>query len=477
MHAWEKFLLELENSLGRETVIQWLRPLKVTDFDACNLYLEAQDSFQLAWFEEHMRQKVKGKLANPNGNEIKVHLTLRESAGYEKKGTKRGKFKPNEKVYRPALNLGQDPLDESATLDDFLVSSENELTFKCVCEMTGFSPKAKKLAPPKVGAENFNPIFIYGNSGSGKTHLLMACASLLQKQGLSVLYIRAETFTEHVVAAIRNGAMQEFRKAYRHVDVLIIDDVHIFARRGATQEEFFHTFNSLHSSGRQIILSANSPPQLLEAIEPRLISRFEWGILLHLERFSPQEIKSWISKRALSLDLLLDDETIDYLIKTFQAHTKSLERALHALVIRSQSGNTLRKHKAIPIDAAKAKGYLFDLIEEERLKGINPPKIIRAVADYFGMRTDDLLGKSQARDSAVPRQMAMYICRMLLQLPYLKIGQIFGRDHSTVMSSVKQVEEKVKVQDKDTCAAKFEILRRLESQDLSCTLETAVANV
>ncbi len=454
MQAWEDFLREQESTLGRATVAQWLRPLKVVDFDACNLHLEAEDSFQLAWFEEQVRQKIKNDFCNENGRPIKVHLRVRDQPSFNQKGRKSPKKKAAQKEYLPALNLVQDSLDEAATLEDFIVSPVNELTFKCISDMTSL--------PPKVAPGSFNPVFIHGNSGSGKTHLLMACASLLQKQGLSVLYIRAETFTEHVVAAIRNGAMQEFRKAYRHVDVLLIDDVHIFARRGATQEEFFHTFNSLHSSGRQIFLTANAPPQLLEAIEPRLVSRFEWGILLHLERLAPQEIKTWLLKRARAFDLILNDETVDYLVKTFQAHTKSLERALHALIIRSQS-NKGAWRKAIDVEAAQS--YLNDLIEEERQKGMNPTRIIRATSDYFGMRVDDLLGKSQARDCAVPRQIAMHICRMLLQLPYLKIGQVFGRDHSTVMTSVKQIEKKLQKQDKETCAAKFEILRRLETEE------------
>ncbi len=447
MQAWDAFLHEQEKELGKETVQRWLKPLKVVNFDAGNLYLQAQDSFQISWFNEHIQPRLKTKLFSSTGRRIKVHLSLQDES--YRRHAKKDAEGQKEKIYRPALNLSQDTLDPEATLENFFPTNANELLMKFVREM--LTQTSTKNSLP-------NPLFIHGESGSGKSHLLMAIAQQIQSHGSKAFFVRAETFMEHVVAAIRNGAMNEFRVAYRHVDVLIVDDVHFFARKGATQEEFFHTFNALHSSGKQIILSANCAPQFLEAIEPRLISRFEWGIVLRLEKMRDDETKSWMKKRAATLSLPLDDGAINFLVKTLNSQTKSLQSALHSLTLRSHL-NPVRIEK---IDAEKVQTLLADFLAKEKQKELNPQKILRAVADYYGVKTDDLLGKSQTKEVAAPRQMAMHLCRHLLRLPYLKIGLIFSRDHSTVMSSVKQVEKKIKDEEKETCSAKVEISRQLQ---------------
>lgn len=450
MRAWQEFLKKQEEVLGENTVSRWLKPLRVVNFDACNLYLEAEDSFQHAWFEEHIRKSVKANFTNDSGKPIKVHLSIASSEP-AKTVTK---AKISSKPFAPVLTLGEDSLDPAATLEEFLVTPANELTFKLLAEITGFKADTTKLAAPKVAMEGLNPLYLYGEAGSGKTHLLMGVAQMLRKQGLSVLYIRAETFTDHVVAAIRSGAMQEFRKAYRHAGVLIIDDIHILARRSATQEEFFHTFNTLHGSGKQIILSANAPPHLLEGIEPRLISRFEWGIQLHVEKLDLQTVGLWLEKKALSMGLTLTKNGHAFLIRTFHGDTRSLERALHALLLRTQGGS-----KNPSIDEECAEAYLSDLIHTEKMSETTPDKILKMVASYYGIRSEDLSGKSQTRDAVLPRQMAMYLCRSLLKMPYLRIGHLFSRDHSTVMTSVKQVEEKLQQKDPEYCSAKAEILK------------------
>ncbi len=443
MLAWENFLSLKEGELGKAVVGRWLRPLRILDFDACNLYLEAQDSFQANWFEEQIRPKLKQQLKNNNGREIQVYLVVKA----EEKDARPKKEKKGKPTYRPELTLSSDSLDPDATLGDFVVTHSNDLLKSFLTEFTA--------SPPKIALGSFNPLFFYGPSGAGKSHLLMGLAHCLKERGLSVFYIRAETFTEHVVRAIRIGAMQEFRKAYRHIDVLIIDDVHLFARKWATQEELFHTFNTLHTAGRQIILSANAPPHLLTEIEPRLISRFEWGILLRTEKLEPAEVKELFQKRMSSYGLPLTEELLSFLFSTF-SQPKSISRALHTLLLRSHS------KKTSTLDLNLVKSYLAPLIEEEKENVLSPTKIVRAVADFYGMRTDDILGKSQSRDCAMPRQMAMYICRLQLDLPFLKIGSFFERDHSTVMSSIRQIQKKLDEGDGEVCSAKTTILHKLE---------------
>lgn len=261
MQAWDDFLLKQEPLLGKDVVEKWLRTMKVVHFDSGNLYLEAKDSFQVLWFEEHLRPTLKSKLLNNNFRPVKVHISVGELKTPPAQAP--AKSKTGKSPSPQAVHYFLDKIDPSLTLENFVPGETNKILFKLLSELTGYDPQTEKYTAPSVALGAFNPIYLWGGSGSGKTHLLMALAQAFKGRGLNPLYARAETFTEHVVAAIRGSEMQVFRKAYRHADILLIDDVHVFSRKDATQEEFFHTFNTLHTSGRQVILSANCirPPQ------------------------------------------------------------------------------------------------------------------------------------------------------------------------------------------------------------------------
>ncbi|MES2345325.1 MAG: chromosomal replication initiator protein DnaA [Chlamydiota bacterium] len=441
MEAWERFLSTLEPELGKETIERWLRPLRVVDYDACNLYLEAKDAFQMTWFEEQMRKRVQKEFVNNNHRPIHIHLTATSVAPVQKKQKKDIEIAPL------PLSFASDPLDPHATLDHFIAGKSNEIAFKLICN----------LAQGIEKAGTFNPVYIQGSAGTGKTHLLMGIAKELNTQKISTVYVRAETFTEHVVNAIRSGVMRAFRDAYRHADVLLIDDVHLFARKAATQEELFHTFNALHTSGRQIFLSGDKAPQFLEEIEPRLISRFEWGIIIPLEKLTPLELAEMITERCKSLEFKLDKKIISFLISHFQGSTKSLHRALEALILRSHLNKTELR------SVQEAEKLLGDLLQIEKISALTPEKIVRATSDYYQIRPTDILGKAQSHDCTLPRQIAMYLCRKELKLPFLKIAALFKRDHSTVMTSVKHIQQKLDENDKGTRFSLSEIERQLTS--------------
>lgn len=429
MRAWEDFVRKQEELLGKKIVDEWLRPLKVVHFDSGNLYLEAKDSFHVLWFEEHIRPLLKKHLLNNNFRPIKVHLTAPEASHPTEKKQKKEKFNTP-----PAIQIHFDSLDPSMTLDNFIVGEDNKVIFRFLSEWTSSPQDMAK----------FNPIYIWGNPGCGKTHLLMALAQQLRAKGLNALYAKAETFTEHVVSAIRNSEMQTFRKAYRHVEVLLIDDVHIFSRKSATQEEFFHTFNTLHTSGRPIILSSSCAPASLEEIEPRLVSRFEWGINIHLQKLKNQEGRQMLLKRCESLHFPLDNEVIDFLVHTFKS-SQSLNRALEALVLRSHLAEDARyKRNPSSLNKATVEKVLADLIATEQTDAPTPEKIISSVSAIYGLKSEDLLGKSQSQECSLPRQIAMYLCRHQLKMTFEGIGQLFKRDHSTVMTSIRQIDNKIK---------------------------------
>lgn len=453
MRAWEEFLAKQEKELGKETVDKWLKPLKIVRFDACNLYLEASDSFKALWFEEHMRSRVQKELYNNNHKQIKIHIAVASQKSDEP--TKPKKKSTSSVASSPSFGLRFDEIDSEATFENFVTSPSNLLAYKLLDETCG----PTKTDPTAL---QFNPIYLCGRSGTGKTHLLMACASKLRKSGKKALYVRAETFTEHVVEAIRTAEMQSFRKAYRGVDALLIDDIEVFSRKGATQEELFHTFNTLHVEGKQIILSGGLPPGELKFIEPRLVSRFEWGIVIPLQMPTKEQMHSILMQKAQKIHFALDEPVSTFLLDTFGGNTKTVIRALDALILRTHLNQGLGKTASLPLSLKYVQNTLKDLILEEEKAILTPGKIIRAVAEYYGIRMDDILSKSQARECALPRQIAMHLCRQQLNLPYMKIGDIFARDHSTVMASVKQVQRGVETKNHEISGPLHGILKLLE---------------
>lgn len=446
MHAWDEFIALQTTELGIETVQKWLKTLKVLHFDACNLYLEAKDSFHVMWFDEHIRQKIQTKFVNNNNKKIKVHLTV-ANALPRKKPSKRVETKPTETPF--ILNF--DELDPQCTFDHYITAEKNVL--------------AEKLLQSFIGSNElgvFNPIYIHGGSGTGKTHLLMATCHALQQKGLRVLYSRAETFTEHVVSAIRVGEMGIFREAYRNSDVLIIDDVHLFSKKAATQEELFHTFNTLHLDNKQILLSSSCAPAELQHIEPRLVSRFEWGVVLNLFALTREELFLVLQQKASFLKFPIHDKVIDFLLDHFSSGCKTLIKALEALILRSHLNKQPTPHTS-GITVPMAKQMLQDLLLEEELRVLTPEKAIQIVAEIFGITAQDILGKAQTRDCVFPRQLAMYTCRSKLKMPYTKIGELFSKDHSTVMTSVKLIQTKMDSNDKDILSSYLSIQKRLDS--------------
>jgi len=459
MKAWENFLTLQEIELGIATVRKWLRPLKIVRFDACNLYLEAKDSFQILWFEEHIRPKVKVRLLNNNNKQIKVHLNVTNSAIENRE--KLGNEKTKADTGLPPFRMTFDAIDPHCRFEDIIITENNELAVKVLAESVGYNPTTKEYTPAPTGDPVFNPIYLFGEAGTGKTHLLMATSHALRRQGRNVIYARAETFTAHVVTAIRAGEMSTFRQAYRNIDVLILDDVHILSRKGATQEELFHTFNTLHLGRKPIILSANCSPNNLQHIEPRIVSRFEWGIALEIKHYSKRQVLDIIKYKAAMLNFHLRPDIAEYLVDTF-VNTTTTIKALEALILRSHLNNKTPHFSPTTLTVPVVKNTLKDLIVEKDQKAITPHKIIKCVAEHYGIMNDDILGKSQSKECARARKMAMFLIRQELNISYVKIGDVFSRDHSTVMSSVRGINKSIDTGDKEVSSARRSIEKMLK---------------
>lgn len=448
MQAWKEFLENQVLELGDDTVSTWLRPLKILRFDAGNLYLQASTPFQIHWFEQHIRKKINRSFFNNNHRLIKVHLSLASQPAEQ------GSKKTKEAVISspPAFTIQFDSLDPQCTFESFLPAA-SLLPYKLLLGL---------VEGEQFNSATFNPIYLYGLSGTGKTHLLMATANALQAKGVKVIYVRMETFTEHVVNAIKAGEMGHFRESYRNADLLILDDIHSLSKKWATQEELFHTFNTLHIAGKQIIVSANCAPTQLQFVEPRLVSRFEWGIVLQLEFLQKEERKQLLQIKIDQINFPLHHHVAEYFIDTFQT-AKSVCRSLSALALRSHLNETYSRLTSTQLTVQMVQHLLADLIEEEDKQALTIPKIVQHTVEYFGICVEDVLGKGQSKEFVLPRQMAMYFSRKQLKLPFQQIAKAFGKDHSTVMSSVKLVQKGLETNHPDICTAHNEILKKLYS--------------
>ena len=447
MQLWFDFLQKLETTLGKDNVDKWLRSLKILRFDACNLYLEAKDFFQKNWFEEHALPILKTTFVNNNNRPIHIHLQIANA-------------KKKEKKYRESktrLIVEPNELNIDASLFSFIPPEKSLMTFRLICELTGYNQDKKCLEKPKLKLASFNPLYIYGPSGSGKTHLLMACAYSLNKQGYKTFYVKAQTFTDHVVHAIRLAQMDIFRKTYRNIDILLIDDIHLLKGKKATQEEFFHTFNYLHQNNCQIILTSHTLPMQLEDIEDRLISRFEWGLSLRLENLDTKKKYQVLLQKVKQYHLQLHQETLDFLHQSFHS-LPLMQKALEALVLHTHLNDNTN-----PLDQKTAQIYLEPLLQEQEKKALTPEKIIRNVADFFGIKSSDILGKSQTRECTRPRQLAMYLCRQKLKIPLMSIGKIFARDHSTVITSIRQIEKNLEEKNQEIYNAYLDITKQFKN--------------
>lgn len=411
MKEWENFLQKQENIFGKSTIDQWLRTLTIQKFDACNLYLQAKDFFQINWFEEHIRSIAKNEFFNANGRLIKIHLQTNSDT-----------ITSDEKE-EPLFPF--DKLDTSFTFDNFIVSKENESTVG-ILEKILLNLSAHKSV--------ITPIYLYGPSGSGKTHLMVGFAKLCESYNYRVGYVKAETFSAHVVSAIRLGKMKEFRILYRLVDILLIDNIHYISGKISTEEELFHTFNELHNRQKLIIFSSHIPPYLLQDMEDRLISRLEWGLLLHIHALFGEDLYNLASRTCKNLLLHIEDMGIRFLCEQFP-NAYFLTLACNALAIRLS--NTIGS--SISLDTIKH--ITKDLVHKQKIFSLDYEKILSEVSRFYEVSKKDIIGKSQEKEYLIPRQVAMYLCRDILELTYTQIGRVFSRDHTTVMASIKRIQQ------------------------------------
>lgn len=317
------------------------------------------------------------------------------------------------------------------TFENFIKGPSNQFAYAA----------AQAVAANPSGA--YNPLFIYGPSGLGKTHLLNAIQIEIKKNhpDFNIVYVDCEMFTNEIITAVKTATTEQFRQKYRQADVLLIDDIQFLAGKESTQEEFFHTFNALHGANKQIIISSDRPPKDMETLEARLQSRFEWGLIADIS--SPDyETRMAILRKKEEIDgYNIDDEVIRYIATNIKSNIRELEGALNKLVALSN----LEKRE---INISMAEEVLKDIISPNSKREVTPQVILDVVAEHYGVSASDIIGSKRNADIVTPRQVTMYLCREITDTPYKAIGILLGnRDHSTIISGDNKVREKLQAND------------------------------
>ena len=336
-------------------------------------------------------------------------------------------------------------LNPKYTFDTFVVGSNNKFA------------QSASLAVAESPGEAYNPLYLYGGAGLGKTHLMHSIGHFIleENSNMKVLYVTSEQFTNEVIESIRSGnnsIMTKLREKYRTVDVLMVDDVQFIIGKESTQEEFFHTFNVLHAAGKQIILSSDKPPKEMETLEERFRSRFEWGLIADIQPPDYETRMAILQKNAETYDKSIDPDIIQYIAENIKSNIRELEGAFNKVIAASKLNKT-------ELSLSLAEDALKDIIYPNQPKEITPALIIEVVSEHFGVSAEDITSKKRNSEYVLPRQIVMYLCREMTETSLVNIGKILGKkDHTTVLHGIKRVTEELTTNDE--LRNKVEIIKK-----------------
>lgn len=429
--TWDEALAAIRARVTRENFQTYFAPLRYVDLTADTIELEVGDAFFRDWVQMHYTDLLESAVGSAAGRPVKLSLSVAEQ-----RRTVTTAPQPSDslsdvpRIAAPSQAPQPQnafPLNPHYTFSTYVVGPNNE--------MAGAACNAVARDPGQA----FNPLFIYGGTGLGKTHLLHAVAHRIldRKPNSRIVYVSAEEFTNQVIKSISRQRMDQFRQRYRqNCDVLLVDDVHVLAGKERTQEEFFHTFNALHAAQKQIIVTSDKTPQEIPHLEERLRSRFQWGLITDVKPPQFETRVAILQRKAERDDIELPDDVAFFLAKMVHANVRELEGALTRIAAYASFN-----HRSLTI--AYAREILKGLIDE-RTRTLNIDTIQRMVAEHFDLKVADLKGGRRVRTIAHPRGIAMYLCRKHTQASYPAIGRDFGgKDHSTVMAAFKKIDRAI----------------------------------
>ena len=428
---WGEILeaLKIEHDISDVSFRTWLLPLKVYSVNNDIITIIIDDvvlgSGSIDFISRKYGLPLKVAVEEVTGHSYEIKFISSSQTSTEESKSSNKKVDSTPKNNYPFLN-------PRYTFDTFVVGTNNNLAH------------AASLAVAESPAEVYNPLFIYGGVGLGKTHLMHSIAHFILEHNpkSKVLYVTSETFTNELIDSIRNrnenSSTAEFREKYRNIDVLLVDDIQFIIGKESTQEEFFHTFNTLHESKKQIIISSDKPPKDIETLEERLRSRFEWGLTVDIQQ-PDYETRMAILKKKEELDgLQIDNEVMKYIATNIKSNIRELEGALTKIVALSRL-----KNREVNVELAEE--ALKDLISPNNIKDITPELIVDIVADHFNITSAEIVSSKKSRNIAYPRQISMYLCRKLTDVSLNDIGKKLGnRDHTTILHGINKIEADLK---------------------------------
>jgi chromosomal replication initiator protein len=434
---WASICLELQQVVSADAVNRWFRPLRVHNYENQTLTLISDNSIYQYWIEENYLAQLKSAAARVLDEQVTISFQANEAAAAAATTAAPAKAEP--KVRKETLKMAPSVVSDSrgclnprSTFDSFVVGENNRFA------------AAAARAVAEAPARTYNPLFLHGSVGLGKTHLMQAIGHLIQKnkKHLRVFYVTSEQFTNDYISAIQHGELAKFRKSYRQVDVLLIDDIQFLAGKDRSQEEFYHTFNALCEGSRQIVLTSDSPPTEIANMEKRLTSRFEMGLTAELQLPDAETRMAILRHKMVAMPEKLSDPVLQFIAERVKTNIRRLEGALNRVAAFASLHG-----KAITVPQTEV--LLRDLLQQEGQQTVSIDLIQRRVAETYDLRLADMTSKRRPANIALPRMVAMYLSRRLTAASLNEIGDAFGgRDHGTVLHANRTIEEKMKSDEK-----------------------------
>lgn len=429
---WQAVLGELELAISKANFTTWFRNTYITERESQSVIVAVPNAFTKAWLENKYHELIMRALKNIATED--VHLVE-----YRVEAPKSVKQQPflavtAQDIARSSGGEMNDPssLNPRYTFATFVVGKGNELA------------KAASVAVSEKPGSAYNPLFLYGGVGLGKTHLMQAIGNqtVALNPSSRVMYTTCERFTNSFIQAVTKGENEKFKQLFRTVDVLLIDDIQFLAGKEGTQEEFFHTFNALHHNNKQIVITSDRPPKAIPAIEHRLISRFEWGMVADIAQPDLETRIAILQHKAVEREKNVAEDVLRCIATQVQSNVRELEGALNRVLAFHELNN-------IEPTVASAKDVLSSLMAQPKQRALTSRQLLQAVSEYYEISLEDLTGASRKRELVIPRQITMYLLREEIRSSYPSIGQdLGGRDHTTAMHAYMKISQEVETNEK-----------------------------
>jgi chromosomal replication initiator protein len=436
--VWRAALGELQVSLSPANFETWLRDTQLVDVEEQRFRISVPNGFAKDWLESRYRSLISQTLARVVGYSVQVEFVVgAETQGSDEPptGSKAAVGEERQHVRVEPTRVGGEGgatyINPRYTFANFIVGSANRLAH------------AASLSVAERPGHAYNPLFLYGGVGLGKTHLMHAIGNqvIAKFPRKRVVYATSEKFTNEFIASIQQGKIDEFRNRYRRIDLLLIDDIQFIADKERTQEEFFHTFNAIHEDGKQIVLSSDRPPKAILTLEERLRSRFEWGLIADLTAPDLETRIAILRAKAEEAAVPITSDVIEFIARKVVSNIRELEGALNRIVAYANMG-------AMPISIELAQAVLSNVLYNPKKRQVTPERIARVVSDYYSVPMDVLQGQKRDKAIVVPRQIAMFLMREETDVSLLRIGaELGGRDHSTVLHACDKINREIAIND------------------------------